>query len=352
MRALVTGATGFIGSRLVARLTSVGVSVRGLVRSGVLGIRSNEGRLEYIRGDVTDRGSVQQAVAGCDVVFHCAWGGTTLDGQRQINVQGTRHVIEAAAAAHVRRVVHLSSMAVHGYQLPAVLTEDAPLNLKSDPYGISKAEGELVAFECARATGVEVVALRPTLVYGSRSAIWLVAYFERVKNEQVGLIDGGSGLANLVHLEDLVDAMLLAAERPGAAGEAFLISGAHPVTWREYLGQFARMCGKPLPPSVSSWRAWLEVQWLRVYGTFTQRPRRLQGMDLVLMRQRTEVRIEKARRLLGYAPRIPLEEGMRRCEKWLRQEGYLAPRLRSPSAAMPAVSGRAENGDTDLAAGA
>src|SRR5262249_59076022 len=105
----------------------------------------------------------------------------------------------------------------------------------------------------------------------------------RVKLEQVALVDGGAGLANLVFVEDLVDAMWAAAEAPGASGTACLVSGERPVTWAEYLGNFARMCHKPLPPAVPLWRANLPVPGLRVYGVLTQRPRRLQGTDGRLM---------------------------------------------------------------------
>ncbi len=339
MRALVTGASGFIGSRVVTRLASMGVSVRALVRRVAAG-RDGASHSERVRGDVTDPASLLQATAGCEVVFHCAWGGTTLEEQRQINVQGTRNVLDAAARAGVRRVVHLSSMAVHGRTFGAVLTEEAPLNFQSDPYGISKAEGEVAAFDLARERGLEVVALRPTLVYGPRSLYWVLTYFDRVKNERIALINGGSGLANLVYVDDLVDAMLLAAERPAVCGEAFLISGAHAITWREYLGYFAQMCGKPLPPSVPLWRAQIEVQWLRVYGMLTQRPRRLQGMDLSSMTQRTEVSIDKARRLLGYTPRVPAADGMRRCEQWLRDQGHLPPVPAETAAETAEMDGR------------
>lgn len=329
MRALVTGAGGFVGRRMVARLANLGLHARGLVRRGVAPARA-ERSVEWVRGDVTDPGSLAAAVADCDLVFHCAWGGTTLAAGRRINVEGTRAVVEAAAVAGVRRIVHLSTMAVHGVRLPPVLTEDAPLCLRGEPYGVTKAEGEIEAFARGAALGIEVVALRPTLVYGPGAPLWVLAYFERVQNEQVALIDGGRGLANLVYVDDLVEAMWLAATRSGVAGEALLISGAAPVTWREYLGHFAAMCGKPLPPSVSRWRAAVEVQWLRVYGALTQRPRRLCGMDLKLMTQWTSVSIEKARMLLGFAPQIDLARGLGRCRRWLRDEGYLAPAAGRP----------------------
>jgi nucleoside-diphosphate-sugar epimerase len=324
VRALVTGASGFVGSRLVTRLTSDGHSVRALVRRGLVGRDGEDARSQRVRGDVTDAESLQRAIQGSDLVFHCAWGGNSLDEARLINVQGTRNVIEAAARAGARRVVHLSTMAVHGRPLPDVLTEECPLVFRGDAYGVSKAEGERAAFELGSALGVEVVALRPTLVYGPQAPLWVLAYFDRTKREQVALIGAGSGLANLVYVDDLVDAMLSAAAAD-VTGEAFLISGAHPVTWREYIGHFAAMCGKPLPPSVPLWRARIEMQWLRVYGALAQRPRRLVGMDLDLMPLRTAVSIVKAERRLGYRPRFSVGEGMAECAAWLRREGYLPP---------------------------
>lgn len=321
---MITGANGFIGSRLVERLTAIGADVRAVIRSGLMADRWNTNpRCRAFRGDVTDAASLGSATAGCAVVFHCAWGGTSMEESRLVNVEGTRNVLRAAAEAGVGRVVHLSSMAAHGQTLPPVLTEACPLKFEGDAYSVGKAEGEQAAFDFGKANGLEIVAFRPALVYGPRSPIWLLAYFERVKLEQVALIDGGSGIANLIYVDDLVDAMIIAAERPAVAGEAFLMSGPEPVSWRDYIGGLAAMCGKPLPPSVSLRRARLEIPFWKVYSTLTLHPRRLQGMDLGQMTQQSRVSIEKAKRIFGYAPRFSLAAGMRSCEEWLRQEGYL-----------------------------
>jgi nucleoside-diphosphate-sugar epimerase len=331
-RAFVTGGNGFIGSHLIARLLDFVTDVRALVRCGLAthqhfqsgsGMKEGAARLERFRGDVRDLSSLERAVEGCDIVFHCAYGGASLPEARRINVEGTQNVVEAASRAGVRRVVHLSSMAVHGYRLPEVLTEECPLVSKADAYAVSKAEGEKAAFETGARLGVEIVALRPTLVYGPGSPWWLMSYFERTKNEQIALIDGGTALANLVWVGDLVDAMLVAWKLPAAAGEAFLISGPHPITWRDYIGHFARMCDKPMPPSVPRWRAVLAAPWLRAYCALTRRSRRLAGMDFMLMSQHTTVSIEKARRVLGYVPAFCIGEGMRTCEAWLRRHGHL-----------------------------
>ena len=327
MTVLVTGAQGFVGTRVLAALSRRGVAARALVRRGLVAPWESPGVAERMRGDVTDPESLRQALRGCELVFHCAWGGDALADARRINVEGTRNVLTAAAAAGVRRVVHLSTMAVHGHRLPPVLTEDCPFDLGGDAYGVSKAEGEVAAFELGAKHGVEVVVLRPTLVYGPRAPLWVLAYFDRTRREQVALIDGGEGLANLVYVDDLVEAMWAAAQTPGIGGEAFLISGPEPVTWREYIGAFARMCGKPLPPSVPRWRANLEMQFLRVYGTLANRPRRFVGMDLQLMPERTAVSIAKAQRLLGFTPPTSFEAGMKLCATWLREEGYLPPSM-------------------------
>lgn len=330
--ALVTGAAGFVGSRLVERLVATGARPRALVRRGLIAPPPALASAERVYGDVTDAASVAAAVAGCGVVYHCAWGGGSLAESRRVNVDGTVHVLRAAAAAGVRRVVHVSTMAVHGGRLPAELTEECPLAFDGDPYGVSKAEGERAALALGAELGIEVVVLRPTIIYGPGAPLWVRLYLERTMREQLALVDGGESLANVVYVDDVVDAMMAAARVPRVGGHAFLVSGERPVTWREYIGHFARMARKPMPPSVSARRAFLEVQVLRVWGTLTGRPRRLVGMDLSLMRGRTTVRIDKAKRVLGWTPCTSLDAGMARCEAWAQDEGLIPPRGASVTA--------------------
>jgi nucleoside-diphosphate-sugar epimerase len=337
MRTLVTGAAGFIGSHLVTRLAGAGGSVRALRRSGVLDHRV-DARSERVRGDVCDVDALRRAAAECEVVVHCAWGAGDLAAARRVNVDGTRLVIEAAAAVGVRRVVHVSTMAVHARPLPPVLTETHPLVHDGDAYSVSKAEGERVALERGAALGVEVVVVRPTLVYGPQSPLWTVSFLERVRHEEVRAVDGGAGLANLVHVDDLVEALIAAAAAPGVAGEAFLVSGPGPVTWSEYLGALARLCAKPPPAPLPMWRARLARHVSRVGSVVMGRSPRVTTVDLQEMTRRTRVSTAKAERLLGWRPRISLAEGIARTEPWLRAAGHLPPPATRPAGA-PRVSG-------------
>jgi len=321
---LVTGATGFIGSRLVERLRERGGATRVLVRTNAAGARFRALDCDVVLGDVTLPESVRRAVAGCETVIHCAVGGADLQQAREINVQGTLGLLDAAAKVGARRIVHVSSVVAHGRDWPAVLDETAPLKFSGDHYAVSKAESERAGLARAREVGIEFVVVRPTVVYGPRSGRVLVD-LGRVELERVKLIDGGAGLANLVYVDDLVDGLLAAAEHPQAANEAFLMSGETPVPWRDYFAELARMCRRPVPPSIAIAPARLEAWWSRWHFRFTRCPRRIEDTDFALLCVRSAVSIDKARRLIGYAPRVGLAEGMARTEAWLREQGYLPP---------------------------
>jgi len=320
---LVTGASGFIGSHLVRRLRRDGRPVNVLLRDGTKDPQFEGLGCQVFRGDVTLPESIRPALTGCGSVLHCARGGEDLQDSREINVRGTMNVLTAAHAAGVRRVVYLSSLVAHGRRWPPLLTEDVPLNFHGDAYAVTKAESEREAMAFALRSGLEVTVVRPTIVYGPGSAR-VVADLDRVRYEQVKLVGKGRGLLNLIYIDDLVDGICLAEAADGAAGEAFLLSGDRAVTVREYFAELARMCGKPVPPRIGGVRARLELFWSRWHFRFTRHRRCLQDEDLEFMSHRTSVSVAKARRLIGFAPCVSLEEGMRKVATWLRDLGYLA----------------------------
>lgn len=312
-RVLVTGATGFIGGRLSERLVAEeNVRVRALVRTPGKADRLASSGMEIVQADVTDQDSLRRAVEGCQVVFHCAAlmhdAEADADGFRRVNVEGVRNMLEAAAEASLERFVLTSSIAVYGISPKQGTRETDPHQLTGMSYSDSKIEAEQVALGHHKKTGTPLIIIRPANVYGPRSSFWTVELLMMIKSNKLMLIDGGSGMANQVYIDNLVDAMILAAENDQAVGEAFIISDGEKTDWKEFLGYYARMLGREPLPSSSTTEALssltpAEVGYWTQTGTFD---------------------ITKAKSILGYTPRISLREGMKRTEQWLREAGYIS----------------------------
>jgi nucleoside-diphosphate-sugar epimerase len=390
-RVLVTGASGFVGGRLAERLAlQHGARVRVLVRGVAGAARVARLPVELLRGDVTDATAMAEATAGCDVVFHCAYGTSGSQKRRAwVNRVGTRRVL-AAAAAGVQRVVHLSTLMVYGQTGDGDLDETAPRRRFGNPYSDSKLAAEREAMAWARAGRAPVVVLQPTAVYGPWGGVWTAQPLQALRSGRWILVDDGAGTANAVYVDDLVSAMLLAATREGVVGEAFLVSGPEPATWRELYGRFAamleggdRLVSMSAGEALAFWRRHRQgVPRLHreliasVRGDRPLRDRLMATRELVALRElassilpepwqerikgrmgsapppassgtpaaagelpihpldppligffaaRTRVRIDKARRLLGYEPAFSLARGMELTEQWARWAGLLEP---------------------------
>ncbi len=375
---LVTGATGFIGGRLVERLIlEEGARVRVLLRDFAHAPRVARFPVEMIGGSVTDLDAVNRAAAGCDVIVHCAFGNSgTPEEKRAATIAGTEAVAEAARRAGVKRLVHLSTISVYGLPGDGDLDETAPRRFCGDPYSDAKIEAECLVLACHEKHGLPVAVLQPTIVYGPLSGPWTLAPLHQLKHERVVLVDGGGGLCNAVYVDDVVDAILLATTREEAVGQAFLISGDGPVTWRHFYGAFEEMLGQSGTISLTAaeiqalhreerrarrtipqvmrvlrrntrMRARLlelpalgiPYRWLlakvpervradlsrRLFSDPTLQPRapRRTGrcrcpttIRSGFLQARTRVRTDKARRLLGYEPRVSFEHGMRLTSRW------------------------------------
>ncbi len=312
-RVLVTGATGFIGGRLTEQLLMAeNVKVRALARTPGKADRLASTGVEIVQGDVTDPASLRRAAESCQVVLHCAAfmhdAEADPDGFRQVNVEGVRNMLEAASEAGVERFVHVSSIAVYGTSPREGTNETDPFQPCGEAYSDSKIEAEQLAFQYSSEKKLPLVVIRPANVYGPRSSFWTVGLLMMVKSGQLKLIDNGRGMANPVYVDNLVDAILLAAQNDAAVGEAFVISDGAKTDWNEFLGYYARMVGRDPLPTMSIEEALsrmdsVQVQYWTQTGTFD---------------------ITKARTVLGYEPRVSLDEGMKRTEQWLREAGYLS----------------------------
>ena len=326
MQVAVTGAGGSLGRSLVRGLLAQGFTVKGLVR--------NQGDAREIEGlggvpvlgDVREPATLENLLEGCSVVFHLAtWmpglGNGGYETARDVNITGTANVIRAAAKNGCQRVVHASSIAVYGPVLQGTVTEDTPVWAVGDPYGDTKIEGELIGVQTAQSLGVELVILRPTMIYGPRSPSWTEGPYNTIARGFPAILGDGQDLLDAVYVDDVAQAFEFAGFNPNAAGEVFII-GNELVTWNTFAGAYARMARAPLrhlPVSLAS----LGLQMIsRISRLFRRRPITVPEM-VGVMTSRATFSSEKARRILGYKPEIKLAEGMRKTRAWLMQEGKL-----------------------------
>jgi nucleoside-diphosphate-sugar epimerase len=319
--ALVTGASGFIGSRLLARLIDDGVEARGLDFSTDL-------RRQVYAGDIAEPGEWQDAAGKAEVVIHAA---AVLDARRatpevawRTNVLGTRHVLDAAIAGGVRRFVHISTAAVFGdADFPDEVPETYPAHPDGDPFTQSKLASEQVVLQAHAAGEIECTILRPADVYGPGSRRWTVRPFEAIRSNRFVLPARGEGIFSPLYVDNLVDAIGLACDREEAAGEVFTISDGIGITCREFFGRYSRMLGKQPPPALPSLAAAglaaVPEAAARIGGLHTDYRRD----SLRPLARPGTYSIAKARRLLGYEPRVGLDEGMQLTEMWLREHGLL-----------------------------
>ena len=246
-RILVTGGTGFIGGHLVERLAAEDAVVRVSARSPATCANVARFPVELQPVDLLDRASVQAAVEGSRVVYHLAYGNDGPD-QARITIEGTRNVVEAAIAARAECVVVLSTMYVFGFPAGSgPIDETFPYRPFGGDYAESKATMERWCLERARSSGsTRIVVLNPSCVFGPGGGAYTCLPADLAAKGAFCWIDGGRGTANYVFVENLVDAMLAAAEQPAAHGERFIVNDGS-VTWRELLSPFVAPLGIVIP---------------------------------------------------------------------------------------------------------
>ena len=316
----VTGIGGFIGRRIAERASGRGMRVRGLEQSEEGAQSARRTGAEVVVGDVCDPAATRAACAGADVVIHTA-AVVKEDGPRalydRVNVGGTEQVARAARAAGVRRFVHLSSVMVYGFHYPPHVGEDGPLRGEGNPYCETKIESERVV-RARHAPGVfEVTVIRPGDVYGPGSIPWVVRPFDLMRAGVFVLPDGGRGLVNHVHVDNLIDALFLAIEKD--ASDVFTVSDGVGATCLEYFGPIARAAGRPRIRTAPAGllRGAFKVVQAGASLLGKEAPAAPSAVDY-LMRPHA-YSIDKARRELGFAPAIDFGEGMAGVCEWLKE---------------------------------
>ncbi len=327
MKILVTGGTGFTGKALVRRLLDDGHQVVALdFQEGLKTQELRDWGAEVVIGTVTDKEVVDRCMKGIEVVHHLAAAFRQLNVPNSyywdVNVEGTRNVLEAARRENVKKFVYCSTCGVHGNVDNPPGNEESPINA-ADYYQQTKYEAEPIVKEYQQ-KGMETTILRPAAIYGPGDPERFFMIFKRVNKGMFPMFGNGKTLYHPLYIDHLVDAHVLAQEPGKGVGEAYLIADEEyieietlvqktaaalkvdvkiphfPVTPVIIVGHICEKVCKPfkITPPIFPRR----VDWYRQNRAFS---------------------IDKAKRDLGYAPHISIDEGLRRTAAWYREEGYL-----------------------------
>ena len=326
MRVLVTGATGFTGGHLARLLAGRGHQVRALVRDMARAEPLAVGGVELAPGDLREPDSIAVALEGISVVYNMAAlyreAGLPDDTYFDVNARAVARLVGAAAKAGVRRVVHCSTVGVHGDVGQAVADEDAPL-APGDVYQRSKVEGERLAREAAHAHGIEVVIARPTGIYGPGDRR-LLKLFRGVARRRFVYLGSGRISYHVTYVDDVAEGLRLCGEVPQAAGRTYIIGGPGTPRLTDIVQEIAAAENAPVPSlHMPVWPVWIA-------GAMCEAICRPFGIEPPLYRRRVDFftksrafDISRARRELGFAPAVNLREGVRRSVAWYREHGWL-----------------------------
>jgi len=326
VRVLVTGATGFTGGHLAAHLLARGHDVRALVRDAARAEGLARQGIDLAVGDLRDRASLGAALRGVEVVYHVAAvyreAGLGADDYQAVNAQAPAAIVEAAAAAGARRVVHCSTVGVHGDVEHPPASEDAPLR-PGDVYQRTKLEGERLVREASSRTGLPVVIARPTGIYGPGDRR-LLKLFRGVARRRWITLGRGEIYYHLTYIDDLVEGFRLCATVPGAAGRTYILAGPEVTTLNDLVALVAEVANVPVPRRhLPVWPFWIAGAACEAVCV----PLRL---DPPLHRRRVDFftksrafDISRARAELGYAPATMLRDGIGRTLAWYRAAGWV-----------------------------
>ena len=332
MTVLVTGAAGFLGSHVVELLVANGQRTRALVRPGTDPTGLASAGVEVHTCDLGNGAVFGEALRDVDCVLHCAartgpWGRD--DVYQRVNVGGLEALVRAALAAGARRFVHVSSITVHGNDVRGEADEDAPLRVEPNPYSRSKVAAERLLARMIRDEGAPVTIVRPGWIYGPRDGSSFGRLAERVESGRMITLGRGANQLPLVYVRDVAVGMLLAAESPQAEGRSYLLVNDEPVTQRHFISTVAQELGAPAPRRRVPYELALMLGALaeakgRLARSAEPPPVTRYGVQLLGGENRFV--IDRARRELGYSPRVGVAEGVHRSVEWYRASTNGGPR--------------------------
>ncbi len=326
MKAFVTGASGFTGSYLVKNLLNRGYEVRALVRKtsdlkNLMGLN-----IELVYADLAKDEIDIGFMEGIDIVFHVG-AAFRIENVPQsyfwdVNVEGTKKLLVAAKNAGVKKFVHCSTVGVQGYIKNPPAKEEDPYN-PGDYYQKSKVEGEQLALEFFKNNDLHGTVVRPVGIYGPGDTRFL-KLFKYIYNGKFRMIGDGNVLYHLTYVEDLAEGIALAGEKDEANNEVFTIGGEGYLTLKELVEKIAKVLNKPVPTkSIPVWPVW----FAGALCEFICKPLKItppiyrRRIDFFIKDRAFD--ISKAKKILGYKPKVSLDEGLKRTAEWYKKNNLL-----------------------------
>ncbi|MGH8249918.1 MAG: NAD-dependent epimerase/dehydratase family protein [Steroidobacteraceae bacterium] len=322
---MVTGATGFTGGHLARTLKARGHEVRALVRDEDKAQPLAREGIEIHAGNLVDADAVMRAADGCDVVYHIAAvyreAKHPPEYYRNVNVEGTRNIIQAAERGAVGRLVHCSTVGVHGNVKTIPGTEDSPFS-PGDIYQATKLEAELLVQERIKA-GLPAVIFRPTAIYGPGDTRFL-KLFKMVLRGTFRMIGAGDVYYHMTYVSDLVDGIILCGEHPNAVGQTYIFGGRRYRRLSELVDTVAGIVGKPVR------QGHIPLAPVMAAAVACEKICKPLGIEPILYPRRLDFfiknrafSIQKAQHELGYQPKMRLQEGLTRTFNWYCQAALI-----------------------------
>jgi nucleoside-diphosphate-sugar epimerase len=324
---LVTGGNGFVGRHVVAALRARGDRVRVLALPDEDTRALEERDVQIHRGDIRDPASLIAPMEGVDAVLHLAammdvW--RSLEHYHAVNVEGTANVCRAVLAAGARRLVHMSSSSVYGMALGRIADESFPLAPFPDAYPLTKAAGDRLVQQAVVRHGLPAVIVRPDQIFGPGDRLHFGRMADRLRAGAGVIVGRGGNALPLVYVTDIVQGLLLALDDDRALGQIYNITNDRPLTQKQLLRAIARAVGARPPRLHVPYRALYAAGYLaeRVACMAASSRRRPPITRLGVAFAGTDNRygIAKARRELGYTPRVDLHEGVALTARWYATE--------------------------------
>jgi dihydroflavonol-4-reductase len=323
--ALVTGATGFTGGKLALALKKHGYQVKAFVRDTNQAALLREHEVEIVEGDLRNRHDVISAVAGCDYVYHiAALYRSAKDADKtywDVNVEGTRHVLDAAREHNIERIVHCSTVGVHGETKQIPTDENGPF-APGDIYQTTKLEGERLVHQAIE-SGVPATIFRPVGIYGPGDTRFL-KLFKTIHSGRFRMFGSGQTLYHLTYIDDLIAGIILCGEKPAAAGQTYILAGPRYTTINELTALVATAVERPLAGRH------LPMWPLKAAATLCETICKPMGLEPPLHHRRLDFfrkdrafTSAKAERELDYSAYVDLASGLRQTAQWYFENGYL-----------------------------